>query len=71
MKGLLLWLVIALLLVSCESLNPDEPERIAVGSDITRFIDEEAGVVCWIYTGYNKGGISCLPIKDTALGDRP
>lgn len=32
---------------------------------IDRIIDEEAGVVCWIY---RQESISCLPISDTLLG---
>lgn len=41
----------------------------AVTSDpsIMRWTDREAGVVCWVYYGYNKGGISCLPIDETRL----
>ena len=31
---------------------------------IYRVIDKEAGVVCWLY---NKGGMDCMPISDTAL----
>ena len=33
-------------------------------SPVERYIDEEAGVVCW-YTGR---GIACLPIEQTKLG---
>jgi hypothetical protein len=35
---------------------------------ISRFVDEEAGAVCWLYEGYEKGGISCLPLDQTNLG---
>ena len=34
---------------------------------VQRFIDEKAGVVCWLYEGY---GISCLDIDVTDL-ERP
>jgi hypothetical protein len=34
---------------------------------ITRHVDAEAGVVCWVYTVSNAGGISCLPLTDTRL----
>lgn len=38
---------------------------------VTRFVDKEAGVVCWkYYLGGAGGGISCLPLKDTKLGDK-
>ena len=39
---------------------------------VYRVADDEAGVVCWIYRGYEKGGIDCLPIEQTRLdfGDR-
>ena len=42
------------------SVQPDSIPRF-----IERFIDDEAGVVCWRYK--NNGGISCLPISDTKL----
>ena len=32
-----------------------------------RFIDHEAGVVCWVYRGGFGGGISCLPLDETSL----
>ncbi len=35
---------------------------------VSRFEDDEAGVVCWVYSGGYKGGISCLPIEDTRFG---
>lgn len=31
---------------------------------VSRFEDQEAGVICWIY---NQGGISCLPIEQTDM----
>ena len=34
---------------------------------VYRWIDKEAGVVCYIFTRENAGGISCVPIKDTLL----
>lgn len=38
---------------------------------VYRFIDNEAGVVCWIYLNSvdnaDRGGISCLPINYTRL----
>lgn len=34
---------------------------------IERYIDREAGVVCYIIIGSEKGGIDCMPIGDTKL----
>ena len=54
------------LLVAC---NSAEGELVAgdTGLGISRWVDEEAGVVCWVYSGFYKGGISCLPLSDTRL----
>ena len=37
------------------------------GIIVVRFIDEEAGAVCWLFKGYKTGGLSCLPLSQTAL----
>lgn len=37
------------------------------GTVITRSIDREAGVVCWVYANGYQGGISCLPLSETTL----
>lgn len=34
---------------------------------VERFVDREAGVVCYIFIGSEKGGIDCLPISETLL----
>ena len=34
---------------------------------VFRIVDDDAGVVCWIYLGGDPGGISCLPIEQTRL----
>jgi hypothetical protein len=39
------------------------PNRIG----ITRYIDEEADVICWVFNGLVFGGISCLPYEDTGF----
>jgi hypothetical protein len=38
--------------------------------DIYRYIDREAGVVCYKYDSakYQQGGLSCLPLDQTRLG---
>ncbi len=35
------------------------------GEAIYRFTDMRAGVVCWLWTGNQKGGLSCLPLSQT------
>jgi hypothetical protein len=37
-----------------------------VDTHIVRTVDEEAGVVCWVW--YKTGGIDCLPLSQTLLG---
>ena len=68
MKRLVVLVVMILILTSCvpEGVTVEQPDIIK--SNVTRFIDEEAGVVCWEYDGYRSGGISCLPIDETKLG---
>jgi hypothetical protein len=39
----------------------------ALGGDVSRVMDRDAGVVCWVFWAAGRGGISCLPLKDTAL----
>ena len=34
---------------------------------VSRVEDAKAGVVCWVYSGYERGGIDCLPIEQTRL----
>jgi hypothetical protein len=77
-KSLLFIAIVALILCSC---CPDErqgytevvPDTTLTFSlhwgDVERFVDEEAGVVCWIYTSNRstKGSISCLSIEQTRL----
>ncbi len=57
-------LIIALLIVvSCT--YKDMPARNpGLPSYVHRYVDEEAGVVCWVY----EYGIDCLPIEQTRLG---
>ena len=38
--------------------GPDEK----IAFDVNRYVDKEAGVVCWTHRG-----ISCLPISETKL----
>lgn len=68
MKRLLLGLL--LLLVACGPAG--EPQKQvnggSVGHGISRYVDNEAGVVCWVYDGFKSAGIDCLPIGETGLG---
>lgn len=46
-------------------------DGVETSDEVTRFVEAEAGVVCY-YFAYpaieaGQGGISCLPINDTAL----
>jgi len=74
-----LTLVLLSVLVSCaEPISPEpispEPTRIInyrdsgiTGTGVYRFIDKDAGVVCWLSGIGYAYSISCLPIKDTLL----
>jgi len=71
MKRIALVLVLVALLVGCETdpewKNPDNQERLSSVGTVYRYIDAEAGVVCWIVDGGYNGGMSCLPIGETDL----
>jgi hypothetical protein len=53
------------LLTGCGGGEPVSSTSMLGG--ITRFYDNDAGVVCWVYNDFEKGGISCLPLKETKL----
>ena len=68
MNKLLVLVMCVALLVACKSV-PAKEETVVIAdnwNEVIRFIDEEAGVVCW-WTGSYRGGISCLPISQTKL----
>lgn len=55
--------IVVALIGSCTT--PDyRPEGSSIPSGSNRFIDEEAGVVCWTHGAQ---GIDCLPIESTKL----
>lgn len=66
-------LLTCLLLISCGSAPIDQASVIPqIASDglpygVGRFIDHEAGVVCWLSDVYYGNSISCLPIGETLL----
>ena len=77
-------LMMAVVLAACEvaqetrSIQAETPETRIEGLEIdmglTRFEDEEAGVVCWALVKYMDGfgvGLSCLPKADTLLAVMP
>jgi len=80
-KKALLLIAVALLaaLAGCsadggesEVENSDEDveyESVEVHTDTNRFVDEEAGVVCYKYgePRWDEAGISCIPINQTDL----
>ena len=76
MKWLLaavMFLVVLLIGGSCET-SAQEPGVTAstiLNPSVSRFMDLEAGVVCWIYSAAYQGGISCLPISETKLSVEP
>jgi len=73
--------LILLILVSiCSGCGPQDATRVSIDNvvtttysikrgDIERFVDDEAGVVCYVQTGNRStsGSIDCLPISDTRL----
>jgi len=68
----LLCIVMIVLLVGCAQPGIAEGIRAEtltseLGFGVTRIIDEEAGVVCYIYARGYAGGISCLPLSETGL----
>lgn len=41
--------------------------QLGQGHTVERFIDREAGVVCYVARRSDPGGIDCLPIEQTQL----
>lgn len=65
MKRLVLPILTLLALAGCAPYAPAGTREADFPVGIRRFVDAEAQVVCWYY-GY-EGGLSCLPLADTAL----
>lgn len=51
---------------------PTRLNGLVIYNGLTRFTDDEAGVVCWVLKDYYMNGygigLSCLPIRETLLG---
>jgi len=73
MKRLCLVLVLmAVVLASCvPKVEPGEEPlvegHIRITIFVSRVVDAEAGVVCWVYQGSRSGAISCMPLSETEL----
>jgi hypothetical protein len=51
-----------------ENVSVDEPDHAAKNT-IYRWVDTEAEVVLYYFTGAEKGGLTAVPLNETALGD--
>lgn len=83
MKKILYFIILVMLaglLLSC--VSPVDPDKMNIDSytgltvvpfgsfynpGLSRFTDEDAGVVCYVYYYSGGGGIDCLPISETKL----
>jgi len=78
-SAILIALVVLIVLVNCGGPERDgstlggsidyqvDSSSVSPFLEVTRYIDKEAGVVCY---SINKGGIDCLPIAKTKLDIR-
>lgn len=67
-RNLVLLAAVLVVMMKCAPVYEDQIETSQINpyTNIERYVDEEAGVVCWLYAGY-QGGLSCLPIDQTDL----
>lgn len=49
-----------------ENIDVGEPNATAK-NDIYRWVDTEAGVVLYYFTGADKGGLTAIPLSETEL----
>lgn len=69
----ILALSLLILLVGCTST----PEKLETDTtifnlhrgDVERFVDDEAGVICYVWAtwGSSRGSMDCIPVSDTRL----
>ena len=67
MKKILIVLILAIVLVACSldeaNLSDDvDWKKLNNLSYVGSYIDYDFDVVCWIYHGYQQGGIDCIPL---------
>lgn len=49
-------------------ISESEPsDWVRITDRLFRTTDEQAGVVCWIYSSVYRGGLTCLPIEMTSF----
>ena len=62
-------LVVVLMLVGCAASGAptDRLSSNGYGDVVFKVVDDEAGVVCWVYDGIKQGGIDCMPLSETEL----
>ena len=71
-KILLLILLLALIGCSPKVIEPESDGYTTLYhtnfSGLYRFIDEDAGVACWVWLGVSgAAGLDCLPLEQTRL----
>lgn len=68
-KRVLMILVAVFMLTCCAPVAPASyGEQDMTSRYIHRWVDHEAGVVCWVFQYYGEAaGISCLPIEHTLI----
>lgn len=73
MKRLIVLVVILLTVSGCAIAQPVKSATdptTGLPYSIQRHVDREAQVVCWVYSGGYAGGLSCLPLAETALEEQ-
>jgi len=55
--------------ITVESQPNDRVDEVYVGEagydvEVYRFTDPDYDAICWVSVGFQKGGISCIPLKD-------
>lgn len=63
-KAVILLFVIFLL---CGCVFDNDKNKVENTPNIYRYTDADAGVVCWVFDAYYRGGIDCMPIDQTLL----